>query len=59
VEKNLYQKAEQGKLKGGLPGVSTVYEEPDNPELEIHSDMLSPQESAEKIMGYIQSRWND
>jgi adenylylsulfate kinase len=57
VEKDLYQKAEQGRLKGGLPGVSTTYEEPENPELEVHSDVLSPQESATKIMNYIETRW--
>jgi adenylylsulfate kinase len=58
VEKGLYQKAEKGKLKGGLPGVSAAYEEPENPELEIHSDVLSPRESASKIMAYIKARWN-
>jgi adenylylsulfate kinase len=57
VEEDLYQKAEQGKLKGRLPGVSTTYEKPENPELEVRSDALSPRESAAKIMNYIQSRW--
>jgi len=59
VEKDLYRKAAQGKLTGGLPGVSTAYEEPENPELEVRSDELSPQESAAKIMDYIKARWND
>jgi adenylylsulfate kinase len=59
VEKNLYRKAAQGKLKGGLPGVSTAYEEPENPELEVPSDVLSPRESAAKIMDYIKARWEE
>ena len=57
VEKDLYRKAAQGKLKGGLPGVSTAYEEPENPEVEVPSDVLSPQEAAAKIMDYIETRW--
>jgi adenylylsulfate kinase len=57
VQKDLYQSAAQGKLRGGLPGISAPYEEPENPEVLIQSDLLSPQESAKMIMAYIRSRW--
>jgi adenylylsulfate kinase len=57
VEKNLYQKAEAGRLDGNLPGVSTPYEEPFHPEVLVASDKLRPKESAKRIMGYVQSRW--
>jgi len=57
VEKNLYKRAVQGKLKGQMPGISTPYEEPENPELELASDLFSSHESAKKIIAYIKSRW--
>jgi adenylylsulfate kinase len=57
VQKDLYKRASEGKLKGGLPGISAPYEEPENPEVLIQSDALSPKESAGKIMAYIESRW--
>ena len=57
VEKDLYKKAVQGKLKGQLPGISASYDEPENPELQLASDLLSPYESAKAIMIYIKSRW--
>ena len=57
VQKNLYKSASEGKLKGKLPGVSAPYEEPENPEVLVDSDLLSPHESAQKIMAYIRSRW--
>ena len=57
VQKNLYKKAIDGRLKGQLPGISTPYEESENRELEVLSDVLSPHESAKKIMDYIRLRW--
>jgi adenylylsulfate kinase len=57
VEKDLYIKAGEGRLKGGLPGVSAPYEEPLRPEVLVPSDELSPVESSIKIMAYITSRW--
>ncbi len=59
VQKNLYKKAIDGRLKGQLPGISTPYEESENRELEVLSDLLSPHESAKKIMDYVMSRWTD
>lgn len=57
VQQDLYRKAEEGRLEGGLPGVSTPYEEPPRPELIIPSDRLSPGESALKILAYVEERW--
>ena len=59
VQKNLYKKAFDGRLKGQLPGISTPYEESENRELEVLSDLLSPHESAKKIMNYVMLRWTD
>lgn len=59
VEKDLYQRARKGRLTGAMPGISTPYEPPLNPEIVLRSDILSPTESAEKIMAYIRTRWPD
>ena len=50
VQKDLYKRALEGKLKGKMPGLSAPYEEPERPEVLIASDALSPHESAKKIM---------
>jgi adenylylsulfate kinase len=57
VQKDLYKRAVEGKLKGAMPGISAPYEAPENPEVTVQSDILSPPQSAEKIIGYMQSRW--
>jgi len=57
VQKDLYKRASEGALKGELPGVSAPYEEPENPEVLVTSDLLSPHESAKRIMAYVKSRW--
>jgi adenylylsulfate kinase len=57
VERGLYRKARAGLLKGVFPGVTIPFEEPENPEVLIDSEALTPVESAELIMSYIQSRW--
>jgi adenylylsulfate kinase len=56
VEKDLYRRAAEGSLRGGMPGVSVPYEPPVDPEVVVRSDLLSPLASAERILGYIQSR---
>jgi len=53
VEKELYQKAESGRLQGNLPGISVPYEEPFHPEVLVPSHRLTPHESAKKIMDYL------
>ena len=57
VKKDLYQKAETGRLEGKLPGVTVPYEAPETPDVEVPSDRLEPRESAEMILAYIRSRW--
>jgi adenylylsulfate kinase len=55
VERGLYGKAREGLLKGVFPG--TAFDEPENPEVLLNSDVLTPVESTELIMSYIRSRW--
>ena len=57
VEKNLYKKAKADQLEGKLPGVSTSYEAPEDPEVQVLSNRLRPHESAKIIMDYVRSRW--
>jgi len=59
VEKNLYQRATKGALRGEMPGISVPYEAPLNPEVVVRSDILSPRGSAERIMAYVRTRWPD
>ncbi|MFO7600757.1 MAG: adenylyl-sulfate kinase [Candidatus Desulfacyla sp.] len=59
VEKDLYKRAAEGNLKGAMPGISAPYEEPEHPEVMVQSDILSPGESAERIMAYVRTRWPD
>ena len=58
VEKNLYEKAGKGQLEGNLPGITVPYEAPQDPEVELPSDKLAPDECAEEIVTYVQSRWS-
>ncbi|MCD6305723.1 MAG: adenylyl-sulfate kinase [Deltaproteobacteria bacterium] len=58
VEKNLYERAQKGELCGEMPGVTAPYEAPLHPEVTVRSDLLSPRESAERIMTYVRSRWS-
>jgi len=57
VQKDLYKRTSKGALKGELPGISAPYEEPENPEVLVASDLLSPHASAKTIMEYIRLRW--
>lgn len=57
VQKDLYQRAMKGALKGEMPGVSAPYEAPEHPEVVVRSDLLSPRESAEHIMAYVRYKW--
>jgi len=58
VEKDLYERAQKGDLRGEMPGVAVPYEPPLHPEVTVRSDLLSPRESAERIMTYVRSRWS-
>lgn len=57
VARHLYARAAGGTLKTGLPGLSAPYEAPETPEVAVASDILSPEEAARRIAGYIRSRW--
>lgn len=61
--KGLYKKALRGEVKN-MTGVHDPYEEPENPEVEVDTDLLSPEEAALLILkrlrelGYVpRSEW--
>ena len=51
--KGLYAKALSGKLKG-FTGVNDPYEVPENPELIIDTENITPEESVQKVMIYLE-----
>lgn len=53
--KGLYKKARAGEIKD-FTGVSSPYEEPDNPELVIDSNRMTIEESVAAVMAYLQAR---
>jgi len=53
--KGLYKKAKEGLIKG-FTGIDDPYEPPDNPEIVLDTKSLSPQESAYKIVKYLEER---
>ena len=52
--KGLYAKARSGEIKE-FTGVSDPYEEPESPELRVETSGKSPEESADEILGYLES----
>jgi adenylylsulfate kinase len=53
--KGLYAKAFAGEIKE-FTGVSDPYEAPENPEFVCHTENESPEESAEKLLAYLEQR---
>src|SRR6187402_2950875 len=53
--KGLYAKAFAGEIKE-FTGVSDPYEAPENPEFVCHTESESPEESAEKLLAYLEQR---
>ena len=53
--KGLYKKALAGEIKN-FTGVSDPYEEPLNPEVVVHTDRETVEESAKKILTYLEQR---
>ena len=51
--KGLYAKAMSGELKG-FTGVNDPYEIPDNPELIIDTESMTPEESVQKVMIFLE-----
>jgi adenylylsulfate kinase len=53
--KGLYAKARSGELKG-FTGIDDPYEEPENPELELRTDELSPTQCMERVVTLLEER---
>jgi adenylyl-sulfate kinase len=53
--KGLYEKAFRGEIKE-FTGVSDPYEPPLDPELTVDTEVESPEESARKVLAYLDSR---
>lgn len=53
--KGLYKKARAGEIRD-FTGVSSPYEEPDNPELVLDSSRMTIEESVAAVMAYLQAR---
>jgi len=53
--KGLYAKAIAGEIKE-FTGISDPYEEPAAPELTVHTESDSPEESAARVVGYLEQR---
>ena len=51
--KGLYKKARAGKIKN-MTGISAPYEAPENPDIEIKTEVQTVEEAAQKIVNYIQ-----
>ena len=50
--KGLYKKARKGEIKD-FTGISSPFEAPENPEIEINTSELSIDESVQKVLDYI------
>src|SRR5215211_3138867 len=53
--KGLYKKARAGEITG-FTGVDDPYEEPDNPQIVVDTEVLAPEESAATIIANLQTR---
>jgi adenylylsulfate kinase len=53
--KGLYKKALAGEIKG-FTGIDDPYEEPLNPELTLHTDKESEEESIQRVMSELEKR---
>ena len=53
--KGLYSRARRGEIKD-FTGITSPFETPENIDLEIHTDLLSIEESVEKMLGLILPR---
>jgi len=51
--KGMYKLAEEGKITD-FTGISSPYEEPENPEITIYTDKETPEESCVKILKYLE-----
>ena len=54
-KKGLYKQARRGEILE-FTGISSPYEKPDNPELEIHTDKQTLEESVTLILNFLKER---
>ena len=54
-EKGPYAKARSGKLKN-FTGIDSPYEEPENPEMVLKTEGVSPEETAERVVNYLKEQ---
>ncbi|MEE3195092.1 MAG: adenylyl-sulfate kinase, partial [Candidatus Poribacteria bacterium] len=52
--KGLYKKARSGEIKG-FTGIDAPYEAPEKPEITVDTSMLNLEDSARKVIGYLES----
>jgi len=50
--KGLYKKVREGKIKN-FTGIDSIFEAPENPDIEINTDLLSISESAKKALDIV------
>jgi adenylylsulfate kinase len=50
--KGIYKKARQGIIKD-FTGIDAPYEPPENPEIHLHTDLMSVKECVEVIISYL------
>ena len=55
-KRGMYEKALKGEIKN-FTGISDVYEEPQNPDIIVDTEELSPNEAAEKIYNYLKQKF--
>jgi bifunctional enzyme CysN/CysC len=53
--KGLYKKARRGELKN-FTGIDSPYEAPEQPELRIDTTSLTPDDAADTVVAFLQSR---
>ena len=53
--KGLYQRARDGKIPN-FTGISSPYEPPENAEIHLHTEQLTPEEAAELVVAQLQSK---
>ena len=56
--KGLYEKARSGEIDN-FTGISDPYEEPENPEIDIDTTDISPEEGVQQVFYYLESRERD
>jgi len=52
-KKGLYQKARRGEIQN-FTGISDPYESPESPEIELHTDIETIEESINKVINYLE-----